>query len=335
MNNNFNNPNNQGMQNGGVNNYNGQFGGNVPPQPQQPMMTQPMPGQVPMGQPQMGQPMPGQVSPQQPMMTQQMPQPTMQQPVNSPVNPQMTAPGNTNTNTQKSSKAPVIIIIVVILAIAAGGIVLALSGNNDDKKDSKPNNETNNSAEVNDSSNDNTNNQTNNSSDNTPNNNNSDDPAPLNSFANIGGNVEMKVNHTYVEDTFFFVTRVTFKNNGTTDVTLNAPGFDATEFVYFGAYFVPKSVGIANATEKDLMNESCYLRKIVRSDGIETTITSGDTENTLLHAGETLDAMVNCSITRVEGNASGVEPVMFYTTHYPNSNERVETTFNIKNSLQQ
>ena len=246
MNNNFNNPNNQGMQNGGVNNYNGQFGGNVPPQPQQPMMTQP----------------------------------TMQQPVNSPVNPQMTVPGNTNT--QKSSKAPVIIIIVVILAIAAGGIVLALSGNNDDKKDSKPNNETNNSAEVNDSSNNNTNNQTNNNSDNTPNNNNSDDPAPLNSFANIGGNVEMKVNHTYVEDTYYFVTRVTFKNNGTTDVTLKSIGFDP-EFVYFGAYFVPKSVGIANATEKDLISESCNLRKIVRSDGIETTITSGDTENTLFH----------------------------------------------------
>ena len=209
-----------------------------------------------------------------------------------------------------------------------------MSGNNDDKKDSKPNNETNNSAEVNDSSNDNTNNQTNNNSDNTTNNNSSDDPAPLNSFANIGGNVEMKVNHTYVEDTYYFVTRVTFKNNGTTDVTLNAPGFDP-EFVYFGAYFVPKSVGIANATEKDLISESCNLRKIVRSDGIETTITSGDTENTLLHAGETLDAMVNCTITRVEGNASGVEPVMFYTTHYPNSNEKVETTFNIKNSLQQ
>lgn len=303
MNNNFNNQNNQGAQNGTFNNNNGQFNGNIPPQ--------------------------------QPMMDQSMAQPMMQQqPTNNFANQQMVNPNPTNVNPKTSSKSPAIIIIVVLLVIAVGGLVLVLASNNDDTNDSKLKDQTNNNTEVNNSTNNESDNQTNSNTENT--NDTDDDSAdiiPLNTFANIGEQVEMKVNHTYVADKFHFATRITLKNNGSNEVILRAADYSTSAFAYFQAHFIPKNIGLENATENDLILEPCHLSKIVRSDGVETDLTSGGKEHTVLKAGETLDGIVYCSITRVEGEASGVEPVLFHTEHMIDSNKKVTTSFDTRNSL--
>lgn len=306
MNNDLNNQNNQDLQNGGSNNYNGQFNGNIPPQ--------------------------------QPIMAQPNVQPTIQQQtMYNPANQQIATQNYNNTNTKNGSKAPIIILlaIIVILLIAVSGLILVLSTSKEDKKDLNPNNQTNNNTEINNQTNNNSNSEENNNSENTTNNNeNSEEIIPLNSYANIGEQVEMKINYTYVEDKYNFATRITLKNNGSSDVILSAPGMNTQTLAYYGAYFVPKSIGIANATEDDLINKSCFLKKIIRSDSTETTITSSATENIMLSAGEVIDGIVYCPITNVEDKANGVDPVLFYTTHYTKSGQKIKTTFDTRNSMQ-
>lgn len=181
--------------------------------------------------------------------------------------------------------------------------------------------------------NNNSNNTANNNSENITNNdvdNNSSDVVPLNSYTNIAEKVDMKVNNTYVEDEYFFAIRITFKNNGNNDVILSTPSFDKKVIAYYNVDFVPKSIGAANATDKDIINEACKLRKIVQNDGAEITITSGDTEDTILKTGETLDGIIHCTITRVEGKANGVEPILMNVEHFSSSNKKNVISFDLR-----
>ena len=223
---------------------------------------------------------------------------------------------NQNTNKQKKNLKLLIGIGILIVVVIIIGVLVASITNKQDK---------NNNSSLNTSTNNNSSETTNNNS-----NDNLDDDSsdliPLNTYANIAKNVDMKVNKTYVEDEYFFVIRTTFKNNGNEDKILVASSFGKDVVAYYQAYFIPKNV---EYNEENAILESCNLRKIVRNDGKEITISSSS-EDTILKAGETLDGMIHCSITRVEGKANGVNPLLLETQNFIGSN-KTSKYFDLRN----
>ena len=216
---------------------------------------------------------------------------------------------NNFNNKKKNLKLLIGIGILIIVVITSVVLVANLNNKKDKNNDSSLNTPTNNNSSGT------TNNNSNDKVDD-----DSSDLIPLNTYANIAKNVDMKVNNIYVEDEYFFVIRTTFKNNGNEDKILVTSSFGKDVVAYYQAYFIPKNVEVDNFSEEDMILESCNLRKIVRNDGKEITISSSS-EDTILKAGETLDGMIYCTITRVEGKANGVNPLIMQTLSYIDSNE--------------
>jgi len=250
-----------------------------------------------------------------------------QQPMNQPMNqPFMNNNfNNQNPKQQKKNLKLLIGIGILIVVVIIIGVLIVSSTNKQDK---------NNDTSLNNSTNNNSSGATNNNS-----NDNADDDSldyvELNTYGNIIRNVDMKVNSTYLEDKFNFAIKTTFKNNGNKDEILSPKvDFDsigeAETLAYYQMYYVPKNVSTDNFSDEDVKFVSCYIRKVVRNG--EEFIPSQSSEDTLLKAGETLEALIYCPISSTNGYAENVNPLILEVKNITDSNETI-TNFAIRNSI--
>lgn len=205
---------------------------------------------------------------------------------------------------KKSNNIKVIILALITIVIIAT-IISILKGKNENNMNSS------NEQDLNSTG-------TNLSPNNTMNGSDSNDYISLNTYANIGEKVEMKVIGTEPEPedsighSMYYYIHMVVKNNNDKNVVIYTPSMDSNHiaFARFDALFIDKNSDIQNLTESDLLLQPCRLKEITRTNGTTIKITTSTNEDIAIVAGEETNILLSCAITRTEEYAKGVLPVL-------------------------